>query len=91
LTFCDTFFSSSEDSSSKGCHLCLPAASIAMCVGLLAVREEKEEFNDNDGMCALVTNSFIMQSKSIAYAILHLLGAPAQKDWMGHNGTISRI
>ena len=52
LTCCDEFSSSSEDSSFKGCCLCLPAASIAaMCVGLLAVREEKEVVNDDGEFC----------------------------------------
>ncbi len=46
-TCCNEFSSSSEDPSSKGNCVCLPDASIVMCVGLLAVQEEKKEYNDN--------------------------------------------
>jgi hypothetical protein len=38
---------------------------------------------------SLITTS--MRREAIAYVFLHLLGAPAEKDWSGHDGTISKI
>jgi hypothetical protein len=32
-----------------------------------------------------------MRRESIAYVFLHILGAPDEEDWMGENGTVSKI